>query len=45
MNHEAIVDRIQKLLALATSPVPAEAQAAAAKAHELLTKHNRAPWK
>lgn len=35
-----IIDRITKLLALATSPNEYEASAAAAKASELLTAHN-----
>jgi hypothetical protein len=35
-----IVDRIAKLLALASSPNEYEASAAAAKASELLTAHN-----
>lgn len=37
---QEIVDRITKLLALATSPNEHEAAAAAAKAQEILTEHN-----
>lgn len=35
-----IIDKIQKLLALATSPVEAEAKSAAAMANKLLIQHN-----
>lgn len=37
---DKIIDKIQKLLALATSPNEHEASLAAEKAHELLIKHN-----
>lgn len=40
MTEHAIVEKIQKLLALATSPNEHEAQLAATKANELLIKHN-----
>jgi len=40
MTHEQIVARVQKLLALATSPNEHEAASAAAKAHALLAEHN-----
>ncbi len=39
-NTSTIQEKIQKLLALATSPVEAEATAAMEKAQELLAKHN-----
>ena len=38
--QESIVEKIKKLLALATSPVPAEAEAAMAKAQELMIRYN-----
>jgi hypothetical protein len=37
---QEIIDRINKLLALATSPNEYEASAATAKAQEILTEHN-----
>lgn len=40
MNHEELIKKIQKLLALATSPNENEAKLAATKAQELLTLHN-----
>lgn len=40
MNSEAIVSKINKLLSLATSSNPAEAEAASAKAMELLARYN-----
>ena len=39
MTHEKLIDRVKKLLALATSSNEAEAQAAANKAHALLAEH------
>lgn len=38
--NKKLIEKIQKLLALATSPVEAEAKAAAEKANELLLRHN-----
>jgi hypothetical protein len=38
--QQDIIEKVQKLLALATSPNENEAKLAAAKAHELLTKYN-----
>jgi uncharacterized DUF497 family protein len=40
MEKDRIIDRIRKLLALATSPNQAEAESAAAKAQALLQQHN-----
>lgn len=40
MTKERLLDRIRKLLRLATSPNEAEAMAALSKAHELLAEHN-----
>lgn len=40
MNREQIIEKVQKLLALATSPNEHEAKSAARMAHELLTKYN-----
>lgn len=40
MTREEIIEKVQKLLALATSPNENEAKLAARKAHELLTKYN-----
>lgn len=40
MDKNEIIEKVQKLLALATSPNENEAKLAAAKAHELLTKYN-----
>ncbi len=37
---QEIIDRVNKLLALATSANEYEASAAAAKAQEILTEHN-----
>lgn len=39
-NTAEIIDKVQKLLALATSPNEHEAKLAASKAHELLAKYN-----
>lgn len=39
-EKESILSKIQKLLALSKSPVPAEANAAMAKAQELMLRHN-----
>jgi hypothetical protein len=39
-HHDPIIKKIQKLLSLATSPNEHEAQVAAAKAQELLVRHN-----
>lgn len=39
-EKESILSKIEKLLALSKSPVPAEANAALAKAQELMLRHN-----
>jgi len=40
MTQDKLIDRLKKLLALAESPVQAEAEAAMAKAQELMVRHN-----
>lgn len=42
--REALLDRVRKLLALATSPNPHEAAAAAARAQELIAQHRLEGW-
>lgn len=39
-EQETVLEKVKKLLALATSPVPAEAALAMAKAHELMLRYN-----
>jgi hypothetical protein len=39
-DHDRVVVRIHKLMALAESSNPNEARAAMLKAHELITRHN-----
>lgn len=40
MTSEEVIEKIKKLLSLANSPVPAEAQAALVKAHQLMAQYN-----
>lgn len=40
MNRDDVIEKVQKLLSLASSPNEHEAAVAAAKAHELLTRYN-----